>query len=425
LKDFLLRRLLSTLPASPFHFDQFAYWLAWCLPITLLLSRTTADLSLVIVDMLFLWRCYLYQSWDWLRTPWVKWFMLFFAYLLLINVPNSLAIWDSFSYALFFTRWPLFAIALSTWLLTNKINQRHFLITLGLVICFICFDTWFQYIVGHDIFGYTPMIGESDFKRLSGPYSKPLVGIMLLRSLFLGLFAHLVFTSLASNRRNFLFSLIILVVGILTILISGERMALILCIAGFCVVMFGFWLVLTKLRLTILLTFTLLVALLAYMAATQPALSDRMLHNLIEKLAHFSNSDYGLVFNGAWRAWQENFFIGGGLHTYRQHCMTLFPTDFNCTHAHNLYLQLGSETGLIGISLFSVMIVTIYIAAIKPHCKQKNWLLATLSFSILSFSFWPLIGGISLLSNWVAALTWLGVGWVLTIAQQSTEQSNT
>jgi O-antigen ligase len=419
-----LRRLISTFPASPLHFDQFAYWLAWCLPITLLLSRTTADLSLIIVNVLFLWRCYTYQSWGWLRNPWVKWFLLFFAYLLLINVPNSLAVWDSFCYTLFFTRWPLFAVALSTWLLTNQVNQRHFLITLSIVICFICFDTWFQYIVGHDIFGYTPMMGESDFKRLSGPYSKPMVGIMLLRCLFLGLFAHLVFSSLASNHRNFLFSLIILVVGILTILISGERMALILCIAGFCVVMFGFWLANTKLRLTILWTFILLVALLVYMAATQSGLSERMLHNLIEKLTYFPSSDYGVIFNAAWRAWQEHLFIGGGLHTYQQHCMTLLPANFNCTHAHNLYLQLGNETGLIGLSLFSVMIVNIYITAIKPHCEQKNWLLATLSFSILSLSFWPLIGGISLLSNWVAALTWLGVGWVLTIAQQNTEQSN-
>ena len=50
--------------------------------------------------------------------------------------------------------------------------------------------------------------------------------------------------------------------------------------------------------------------------------------------------------------------------------------------------------------------------------RQKSWLLLTISSAILLLSFWPLIGGISLLNNWVAALVWLGVGWALTVDLQ-------
>jgi len=84
-----------------------------------------------------------------------------------------------------------------------------------------------------------------------------------------------------------------------------------------------------------------------------------------------------------------------------------------CTHAHNLYLQLAAETGVTGVLLFTCMLGAIYWAALAPLMRDKRWLLAALSFSVLSVCFWPLIGGISLLNNWVAALAWLGVGWVL------------
>lgn len=410
--------------AQPHPNDFFfhaAKWIAWCLPLLLFISRTTADLALVTVGCLFLYHSIQQNNWAWLRLSWLKWFYLFLAYLLLINVPNSLDFKESFTYSLFFIRWPLFAVAMSTWVLVEKDNQRHFLMVLIGLICLIMLDTWYQYWLGHDLFGYTPLIGEADFKRLTGPFSKPLVGIMLVRTLFLCLFAHVVFQTLATKQRYFWFTVTLILVGMLTILISGERMALILCISGFGVVMIGFWLQLNNMRLVILLGATLLIVFIGLMGSTMPVLYDRMYENAIDKIMHFSSSDYGVVFNGAWQAWQENFWLGGGLHTYQQHCQAMFPVDFNCTHAHHLYLHLGSETGLIGVSLFSAMIISIYCTAIKPHLKQKNWLLATLSFTILSLSFWPLIGGISLLNNWIAPLAWLGVAWVLIIAQQATK----
>jgi hypothetical protein len=69
------------------------------------------------------------------------------------------------------------------------------------------------------------------------------------------------------------------------------------------------------------------------------------------------------------------------------------------------------------------LIVSIYDAAIVPILRIRAWYWVSLVFVILSVSFWPLIGGISILNNWVAALVWLGVGYALTVAERASSNN--
>ncbi|HAU07272.1 MAG TPA: hypothetical protein DCS49_05710, partial [Gammaproteobacteria bacterium] len=47
--------------------------------------------------------------------------------------------------------------------------------------------------------------------------------------------------------------------------------------------------------------------------------------------------------------------------------------------------------------------------------QQQQWLLVSITAAILTISFWPLYGGVNILSNWFAAIVWLGIGFSLTI----------
>jgi O-antigen ligase len=159
-------------------------------------------------------------------------------------------------------------------------------------------------------------------------------------------------------------------------------------------------------------------ALLAAMLLA-PDTAERSVLSIFAKLSHFAESDYGRVFNAAYEAWQAHPVLGSGIHTYREVCEgmgVLAVSGIGCTHAHNLYLQLAAEMGLVGLLIFSVLAVMIYLAALRPLVSERKWYAASLSFSVLSVSFWPLTGGISVFNNWVAALVWLGVGWVLAIS---------
>ena len=391
--------------------------LPWLLPVLLLSSRTLADIGVVAVCLLFSYRAFRLRDWQWATQTWFKLALLFAAYVLLINAPLSIDPRSSVLYGLTFLRWPLFAAALAYWLLADHTRQGHFLRVLLAVSALIVADSAVQYLLGHDVLG-RPMFTEN---RLTGPYNSPIPGITLLRVWFIAMFAPLLLVPDMAVSRRQTWLMMMLATGIVFMFITGERMAFMLFLTGSLVTLLGLWLDNrahsgcqtirhTHLWLAAIGILLLLIILLA------PATAERSVYSIFDKLGHFADSDYGKVFRAAIAVWQQAPLFGHGFHAYRQVCEqmgVLEAMGMTCTHAHNLYLQLGAETGATGVLLFVCMLLAIYWAALAAHIRQQRWLIAALACAVLSVCFWPLIGGISLLNNWVAALAWLGVGWVL------------
>ncbi|MCB2425977.1 O-antigen ligase family protein [Methylophaga pinxianii] len=396
----------------PTHWLQYPQSvLPWLLPALLLFSRLIADFTVLLSGILFLMWSFQQQNWQWAKQLWFRCSLIFWAYLLLINVPFSVDPFDSLLYAVTFIRWPLFAAALSCWLLLSSDRQRHFLLALLATTLFIGLDTGWQYITGVDWFG----IPATPENRLTGPFRNPVPGIMMVRVEFILLFAVVLFASLQSATRQTLYIASILLAFLLLIFITGERMAFILCLAASLLVMLGLALQYPFKRKLIMLGGLMLAMVIIALSFWLPETAQRMIISTLDKLQNFRDSDYGQVFRGAIEVWKQSPWVGNGLHSYQMVCREL-GTLSNCSHPHNLYLQIGAETGLIGLGLFSLLVLSIFYQALAPLWKQKSWLLMSISAAILLISFWPLIGGISILNNWVAALVWLGVGWTLLMA---------
>lgn len=391
--------------------------LPWLLPPLLLFSRALADLTVLLCGILFLIWSFQRHHWHWARKPWFRLSLLFWAYLLFVNLPLSVDPSDSLLYAITFMRWPLFAAALAYWLLTSRDRQKHFLISLLFTSLFIALDTGWQYVTGVDWFGI-PIAPEN---RLTGPFRNPVAGIMMVRVEFILLFAVAAFACLQSAYRQVLFIGGILLSFLLLIYITGERMAFMLCVSASLLVLLGLALQYPARQTRVALGGLLLILVIIALMFLLPETSQRMVFSTVEKLQNFRESDYGQVFRGAFEVWQHYPWFGSGLHSYQAVCteLAVIPnTAIACTHPHNLYLHLGAETGIVGVSLFCLMVLAIFHQALASLWRQKSWLLLTISSAILLLSFWPLIGGISLLNNWVAALVWLGVGWALTVDLQ-------
>ena len=391
--------------------------LPWLLPALLLFSRAIADLTVLLTGILFLIWSFQRHDWLWARKPWFRLSLLLWAYLLLVNLPLSVDPSDSLLYAITFMRWPLFAAALAYWLLTSRDRQKHFLIALLFTSLFIVLDTGWQYVTGVDWFGI-PIAPEN---RLTGPFRNPVAGIMMVRVEFILLLALAVFSRLQSTYRQVLFIVGILLSFLLLIFITGERMAFMLCVSASLMVFLGVALQYPARQKLVVLGGLLLILIIIALMFLLPEISQRMVFSTVEKLQNFRESDYGQVFRGAFEVWQHYPWFGSGLHSYQAVCNELAVmanTPLECTHPHNLYLHIGAETGIVGVSLFCLMVLAIFHQALMSLWRQKSWLLLTISSAILLLSFWPLIGGISLLNNWVAALVWLGVGWALTVDLQ-------
>jgi O-antigen ligase len=411
-----------TMKLSHPTFSYLMHYIPWLLPFLLLFSRAIADITVLLIGLTFLLISFRHKDWAWAKQPWFKLNVLFWLYLLLVNAPLSMDSADSLLHAIFYLRWPLFAAALAYWLLNDKTREQHFLIALFIACAFVILDTSLQYMTGTDVFGHT----MPSPTRLTGPYSRPIPGIMMLRVLFIVLLMTIIVPRLATVKRRTVFTLTLLCIGLLFMFITGERMALILFLTGSVAILIGLLLEQKVHKATVLLGFIAILGLFTSLVFLNPEMAERSVYSIESKLANFIDSDYGLVFRAAIAAWQENPIFGSGFHTYQVSCEQLgLLTQWGipCSHPHNLYLQIGAETGLVGLILFSIMIVRIYFSALYQHVKTKQWFVASLSFVILSVCFWPLIGGISILNNGVAALVWLGVGWVLSISNKEVSTS--
>ena len=400
---------------------KFKYLLPISLPLLLIFYRGIADVTVLLIGLVFLYQSYKSNNWQWVKQQWFIFSLIFWLYLLLINSPLSINSSESALYSLAFIRWPLFAMAISMWLLNNNASQKYFLISLAATFLFITLDVWWQYFFNYDFFGnprysFTP-------ERLTGPFrDNPMPGIFMARYLFLLLYLGYFIKYIQTPTKNTSFIFLILLLGTLSIYITGERMALIIFISGASLVSIGLFLQYKKIRKYIIFGLFLIISFLAIAQQAFPELNNRMVTDLLHKLSNFNSSDYMLVFKSAYAVWMENPIFGIGFHQYREGCIALgyWGTSGGvCMHPHNISLELLSETGITGFILYYLIIISVAFSLVKDFLHSKSWLLLFLSLNLLFISFFPLIGGMSLFNNWIGAIVWLFVGWALAIPKKN------
>ena len=400
--------------------NNFKYLLPISLPLLLIFYRGVADFTVLLIGLIFLYRSYKSNNWQWVKQQWFIFSLIFWLYLLFINTPLSINSSESALYSLAFIRWPLFAMAISMWLLNNNISQKYFLISLAVTLFFITLDVWWQYFFHYDFFG-NPKYSFNP-ERLTGPFrDNPMPGIFLARYLFLILYLGFFLKYLSSPLKNITFIFLILAIGASTIFITGERMAFLLIISGVLIISAGLILHFKNFKKYITLGLVFIIGFITVFSFLFPDTFYRTITSLIYKLQHFSDSDYMLVFNSAYAVWLESPFFGVGIHQYREACIALgfWGTGGGvCFHPHNISLELLSETGITGFILYYSIIISVAFSIVRNFLHQKNWLLLFLSLTLLFVSFFPLIGGMSLFNNWIGAIIWLFVGWTLAVSNK-------
>ena len=162
------------------------------------------------------------------------------------------------------------------------------------------------------------------------------------------------------------------------------------------------------------------------------------------------------LFKSAIIIFKQNIFLGGGLKTFRIYCKSLdnkildnsistdpnkirfadvinqndckiYKKNKNCsTHPHNYYLQLLSETGLIGF----IFIFVVFLKLILNYFRQIFFLLKdkskinksnVLILSGLIAFIWPIITTGSFFNNWICSILFLQVGVYLYTLKNETK----
>jgi O-antigen ligase len=394
----------------------------YLLPLLLIFSRSLADITIVLIGILFLYHSYKNIGWEWVKEKWFYFALIFSIYCLTVNSAISIEPTETLAYSLFFIRWPIFAMALSYWILNDIKSLKKFFVSITIVLIFIIFDTWWQFLFDYDIFGFE----KYSEVRLTGPFkNNPHVGawiakLVLLPPMFLILYKKLKLQHY-KNHLTYIFFIVSSIL-FLSVFITGERMSLLLILANIFIIFIGIILdkivSLKKMVLLLLISF-FGISIFAY---SFPDTTQRAYFSTVEKIFNWRTSDYGLVWQSAYDVWMQSPVFGVGLHKYREACESLgiYGSSYLdaigsgvCFHPHNISLQLLSETGLVGFILFYTMVCFLTLSSLKTFYTKKLWLSFALVFNIIFTCFLPIASSTSFFANKYAAIVWLLVGVML------------
>jgi len=401
------------------------------LPFAIPFSRSVADICIVLIAILFLCRSYFENEWNWIKERWFKFALIFFLYCIFINTPLSIDSYTSLQYSIFFIRWPLFALALGYWIFNDFKSLKNFLVVTFFVCLFLIFDTWYQYILGVDIFG----LEKHSSTRLTGPFSGPHIGMWLTKIIILPLFLFTIikkYKNFLNNRFSLVSFFIFFAIFFFTIFITGERMALLMTTLSIFIILLS--LILSKnISILKIVYFFFFISVAIYLfSIIDPQQTSRSTTSIFYKIVNWANSDYGIVWKSAFDVWLESPWFGAGLHKYREACglLGIYGTFENpisagvCFHPHNITMQLLSETGIVGFILFFTMVISLSIRLLKDSFIKKDWILYFLLLNILVACFLPIQSNTDFFSNKYSSLVWLLVGVSLGLCRYIENKKN-
>ncbi len=271
----------------------------------------------------------------------------------------------------------------------KKINLKLFFITCTIFSLFVSFDIFYQFIFGKDIFGYV-----SHGRKISGPFGDELIaGGYLQRFSIISFFLFPLFFEKLGKQRLIFITLFIFIITLMAIILSGNRMPLILfCFSIFLICIFEKHI--RKFFITIVILF-LLVFVTIFKTSDTVRENFLSFQSQIYSIVEFFYDDekkvdnatfYIKEFSTFYETWLMNKYIGGGIKNFRYNCNERpnISSDFVINkamkkrmvcnmHPHNYYLEVLTETGLAGFFiLLGIFSIIIYLTLVENYLKKTS-----------------------------------------------------
>jgi putative inorganic carbon (HCO3(-)) transporter len=129
-----------------------------------------------------------------------------------------------------------------------------------------------------------------------------------------------------------------------------------------------------------------------------------------------SVKDRGVMWTNSLKLFYQHPVIGIGLNTFYVNYAKVREDEYKDkkgSYAHNCYLQMAVETGVLGLTAFLFLILTVIFKAVKYIVSSRYgeyyWLVFGLTAGIAAFLFHSAVDT-NLYSLPLATLFWLGMG---------------
>ena len=404
--------------SNNFLFVDLPFYIVIALPFLLVTGPFLADLAVSFIAINFIFYCFFDKNYKYFNNIYFKLFLLFNFFIWLITLLN-LNNYESFfnlKTPIFYFRFGFFSLAI--WHLIE--NKKSFFINLYwsilLIFLILIVDSFFQFFFQENIIGL-PKKGS----RLSSFFGDELIlGSYLSRMFPIFLFL----TIFINEKKKIYISLFTLILVEVLIFISGERSAFFyinLATLFFIILVKNF----KKLKIIIFSSSILLIILISVF---NQSVSNRMIKEPLNSFG-LVNSERIYVFSKlhetyyktALNIFKDNPIKGVGVRNYRNFCSDkkYRVSGLSCsTHPHNTYMELLSETGILGfLFIFLIFMILVYYSFKHFLLKFKGKFFFTDSqIALLSSVFinlWPLIPTGSFFNNWLNCLYYFPLGILL------------
>ena len=405
--------------------SQFILSLFVCaLPLALVVGAAVMEFFIILSCFTFFFLNYKKIGLNYYKNNFCYIFLAFSFYLIISSILSE-NIYNSLKSTLFYFRFGVLIVLI--WYLLDNFEGFKSLFFYSMIITL-------SIVIGYSIIDFIFLYDEKLTTRLSGLFGEEQVqGSYLLRIspiFFLSYLYNKIFLSSGINFSLYIMFFLI----IIFIILSGERAAIFLMFIAMFLIFIFF-----KMKLKKIFTYLMLLSLLLVVTfATNPGIKKRILEKTYKeffytqspggkydfsskKIQFFSQGHQG-HFKSALIMFKQNYIKGVGVRNFRKECKKDIYKKvgrYSCTnHPHNTYLQLLSETGLIGFLFFLIFIgfiftkasqylINIYIRNKKINVNQS------ICFVFILINFFPLATTGSFFNNWLSTLYFMPIAFLL------------
>ena len=393
-----------------FIFYNFPVILFSLIPFFLITGPFLSDLSISLISLLFLIYCIKERNFSYFKNKYFYFFLIFWGYLLFNSLGNNFNI-SSLKISFFYFRYGVFIIAMVALLNVDDKFIKYFFFCIFVCFTALILDGFYQYFVGENIFGFE----SSDSYRVSSFFGDELILGGYLSRLWPIFFALSISILKKKNKLFFLFILIFILSEVL-IFLSGDRAAFFyINLSAIFVILLSKKLF--KLRLLILLSSILLLIIISFINQNaKERVFDKTLdgmnlfkENKLEQVYIFSQGHHE-IYNAACKMFLDNKILGVGVRNFRNICIDpkyyVNGNEICSTHPHNTYLQILTETGIIGF-LFLLTVLFYFSKYVFKHLmirfKGKHYFsdFELCILSAIAIYLWPFIPTGNIFNNWI------------------------
>lgn len=435
------------------------------LPISLVLGPGLADSIISLLSILLIFYIIYRKEYRYFNSNFFYIFNIICIYLIILSL-TSKNILLSLESSLFYFRFGIFAFAIFFISQHNKYFNKYFLFSLLFAtsltavsgLCEFFFKQNFLYFFEffNPQHAETLKVNQNFIGRVSGFFGDELkLGSYLVR--LLPVTIGLLFFNYSKSKNFYFLLLPYLILISLTIFVTGERTAFFMLIIFFIL----FFILIKKTRKIFSISLFVLFILLSLVTFSNQELKTRMIEKTLQQFVYkgkgaitddsvngywdglinkdtsksidiekynFFSIQHEVVYKTSLKIFRDNKFFGIGPKMFREICkipkyhtyVTQDGSVMGCqTHSHNTYIQILTETGIIGfiilLSFFIYISFKLFLYFIYYSSKKLNEVQYLQIFCLINIflNLWPLMPTGSFFNNWLSIVYFIPIGFLL------------